>query len=62
MANSKATPKSAFSGYWRIVSMSAWEDDYLGADGQAFIDFNDKGSGSFCFGYVHGEMDCRLSI
>jgi len=57
----KPKPKSPFAGYWRIFSMSAWDDDYLDADGQAFIDFNDKGSGSFCFGYVHGEMDCRLT-
>jgi hypothetical protein len=61
MAKEPTKPKSSFTGSWRIVSMSAWEDAYLDEDGQAFIDFNDKGGGSFCFGYVHGEMDCRQS-
>jgi hypothetical protein len=41
--------------------MSAWEDDHLDEESPAFIDFNDKGSGSFRFGYVHGFMDCRLT-
>ena len=39
--------------------MSAWEEDYLDEEVQAFIEFEDKGGGSFQFGYVQGLMDCR---
>jgi len=58
----KSKPKSPFTGRWRIVSMSAWEDDYLDEEVQAFIEFEEKGSGSFQFGYVQGLMDCRTTI
>ena len=52
-----AKQKSPFTGRWRIVSMSAWEDDYLDEEVEAFIEFEDKGSGSFQFGYVQGQID-----
>jgi hypothetical protein len=58
----KAKPKSPFTGRWRIVSMSAWENDYLDEEVPAFIEFEEKDSGEFHFGYVHGFMDCRLSL
>ncbi len=58
----KSKPKSPFTGRWRIVSMSAWEDDYLDEEVQAFIEFEEKGSGSFQSGYVQGLMDCRTTI
>ena len=48
-----------FTGRWRIVSVSAWEDDYLDEEVQAFIEFEEKGSGSFQFGYIQGYMDWR---
>jgi hypothetical protein len=28
---------------------------------QAFIEFDHSGGGEFHFGYVHGDMDCRLT-
>jgi hypothetical protein len=56
----KAKPPSPFTGRWRIVSMSAWEDDYLDEEEPAYIEFDDRGGGEFHFGYVHGNMDCRL--
>jgi hypothetical protein len=31
-------PRSSLSGRWRIVSISAWEDDYLNKEVQEFID------------------------
>jgi hypothetical protein len=61
MAKKRTKPKSPFNGIWNIVSMSAWDDDYLNEEDQAFIEFDDEGGGSFKFGYVHGEMDCRLT-
>ena len=43
----KSKPKFPCIGRWRIVSMSAWEDEYLDEEDEAFIEFNDKGDGSF---------------
>jgi hypothetical protein len=56
----KAKPKSPFTGRWRIVSMSAWDEDYLDEEEPAYIEFDDRGGGEFHFGYVHGQMDGRL--
>jgi hypothetical protein len=47
MAKAQPKPKFPFTGSWRIVSMSAWEDDYLDEEVQAFIEFDEKGGGSF---------------
>jgi hypothetical protein len=54
-------PKSPFTGRWRIVSMSAWEDEYLDEEVQAFFEFEETGRGSFQFGYIRGSMDCRTT-
>ena len=37
--------------------MSAWEDEYLDEEVEAYIEFNEEGCGSFHFGYVRGVMD-----
>jgi hypothetical protein len=60
MPMGKKKQESPFTGHWRIVSMSAWEDDYLDAEEPAYIEFDERGGGEFHFGYVHGQMDCRL--
>ena len=57
----KSKPKSPFTGRWRIVSMSAWEQDYIDEEEEGYFEFDDKGGGEFHFGYVHGSMDCRLT-
>lgn len=61
MAKKKAQPKSPLIGHWRILSMSGWDDDYLDEEVQAFIKFEDKGRGSFQFGYVQGRIDARMT-
>lgn len=61
MAKAKAKPKSPFTGRWCIVSMSAWDEDYIDEEEEGFFEFTDKGWGEFHFGYVHGHMDCRLT-
>jgi hypothetical protein len=61
MARSKRKPESPLLGRWRIVSMSTWDEDYLNAEVQAFIEFDAKDGGEFQFGYVQGTMDCRLT-
>src|SRR3954454_6725416 len=57
----ESKPKSPFTGRWRIVSMSAWEDEYLDEEVQAFFEFEETGRGSFQFGYIQGLMDCRTT-
>ena len=59
MAKSKAKPASPFTGRWHIVSMTEWDEDFINAEVQGFIEFEVTGSGSFQFGYVQGEMDCH---
>ena len=62
MARKKSKPTSPFVGRWHLVSMSLWDDDYLNEEVQAFIEFDDKGGGSFQFGYVQGIMDVREGL
>lgn len=50
-----------FVGPWRIVGMSGWEQDYVDMDGPGHFTFGADRSGSFQFGMVQGQMDCRLA-
>ena len=61
MTKKKSKPKSPFLGRWRIITMSAWENEYLDEEVQAFFEFEETGSGSFQFGYIQGLMDCRTT-
>jgi hypothetical protein len=60
MAKKSKSP-SPFEGRWRIVSMSAWDEDYIDEEEEGFFEFDEKGGGDFYFGYVQGHMDCRLT-
>jgi hypothetical protein len=57
----QANRENPFLGRWRIVSVSAWEDEYLDEEVQAFIEFKEHGGGSFQFGYIQGLIDHRTS-
>jgi hypothetical protein len=61
VARPKAKPESPFAGRWHIASMTEGDEDFINAEVQGFIEFDDKNSGSFQFGYVSGDMDCRLT-
>ncbi len=61
MAKSKPQPKNPFAGRWRIISMSAWDDEFIDDEEEGYFEFDQKDSGQFHFGYVHGDMDCRLT-
>ncbi len=61
MAKSKKNPESPFVGRWHIESMSTWDEEYLNEEVQAYIEFDASGGGDFQFGYVQGQMDCRLT-
>src|SRR5438132_204433 len=58
-----AKPKkpSPFTGRWRIVSMEQWEQDFIDEQEEGYFEFDAKGCGSFHFGYVHGNIDGRLT-
>ena len=55
----KSKPKSPFTGRWRIVSMSAWEQDSIDEEEEGYFEFGDKGNGEFHFGYVQGQIDYK---
>ena len=55
-----AATSSALLGRWKIVEMPDFDEEYINAEGQAFIRFDHDGMGEFHFGYVHGGMDHRL--
>ena len=57
-----AKKKNPFEGRWRIVSLSAWEDDFLDEEVEAYIEIADKGWGAFHFGNVQGQMDFDLAL
>jgi hypothetical protein len=56
----KLKPSNPFTGRWRIVSMSAWDDEFIDEEEEGYFEFDKKNGGEFHFGYVHGHMDCRL--
>lgn len=41
--------------------MEQWDQDFIDEEEEGYIEFDDKGMGSFHFGYVHGNMDCRFT-
>jgi hypothetical protein len=51
--------RNPFIGRWRIVSMSAWEQDFVDEEEEGYFEFRENDLGEFHFGYVHGQMDCR---
>lgn len=57
----KSKAPTPFTGRWRIVSMSAWDEEFIDEEEEGYFEFDQKGSGHFHFGYVHGQMDCRLT-
>jgi hypothetical protein len=57
----KAKAPNPFAERWRIVSMSAWDEEFIDEEEEGYIEFDQKGSGQFHFGYVHGQMNCRLT-
>ena len=46
--------RTPFDGTWRIVWMSAWDQDYVDMDGPGQITFGAGRSGAFQFGMVQG--------
>jgi hypothetical protein len=49
------------AGRWRIGSMSAGDESFIDEEEEGYFEFDQKGSGQSHFGYVLGQMDCRLT-
>ncbi len=47
---------SPLLGRWRITWMEQWAQDFVDAEVEGFIRFDEDGSGEFHFGYVHGHL------
>jgi hypothetical protein len=56
----KSKPKPSIFGRWLIESMDQWDRDFIDAEVRGFFEFDAKGSGSFQFGYVQGEIDYHV--
>ncbi len=50
-----------FTGLWRIVEMDSWDQSFVDEEEPGFIKIAPKGRGEFHFGYIHGEIDWRVS-
>lgn len=57
----KPMQPNPFAGRWRIILMSAWDEEFIDEEEEGYFEFDLKGNGEFHFGYVHGQMDCRLT-
>ncbi len=42
--------------------MSAWDDEFIDEKEEGYFEFEAKGNRQFHFGYVHGQMDYRLTL
>jgi hypothetical protein len=56
----QAKPQNWVVGRWLIKSMDQWDRDFIDEEVRGYFEFDAKGSGSFQFGYVQGEIDYRL--
>src|SRR5438128_1294874 len=60
MAARMKNPSSPFIGRWRIVEMDQWDQEFVDLEGPGLITFAKGGNGSFHFGAVECQLDCRL--
>ncbi len=42
------------------MELAVWDQEYVNMEIPGQFTFNSNGTGDFCFGLVHGEMDCCL--
>lgn len=49
-----------YLGKWRIVEMDQWDQDFVDLVVPGHVTIRNDGTGSFQFGAVQGEMDCRI--
>jgi hypothetical protein len=52
--------KSDYIGKWRIIEMSAWDQDFIDLVAPGHLTLKANGTGSFAFGAIEAEIDWRL--
>ena len=57
----KSNPMNLYAGPWRIVSMSAWDLEFVDEEEKGYFEFDQNYCGQFHFGYVHGQMSCFVT-
>ncbi len=57
--NKKSTPRSPFTGRWRITWMSQWDNEFIDAEVPGYFKFVEDRLGDFQFGYVRCDIDWR---
>ena len=55
----KTQPTNWAVGRWLIESMDQWDRGYIDEAVRGYFEFDTRGSGSFQFGYVQGQIDYR---
>jgi hypothetical protein len=48
-------------GHWRITQMDMWDQDFVDTEVEGYVQLDERGSGEFQFGYVHGWIDHELT-
>jgi len=51
---------SEYVGAWRIAEMSTWDKDYIDLVAPGHLTVKSNGTGTFVFGVVDAELDCRM--
>ena len=49
-----------YIGKWRIVQMDQWDQEFVYLVVPGYVTIRKDGTGSFQFGAVQGEMDCKI--
>ena len=58
----EAQPTNPFKGYWRITSMTQWDQEFVDEEVEGHFEFGPNNMGSFQFGYVQGQIDYRTGV
>lgn len=52
--------KKTYTGQWRIDEMEQWDKDYIDLIVPGHLTVNNDGTGSFQFGALEADVDCRV--
>ncbi len=53
--------KKTYTGRWRIDEMEHWDKDYIDLIVPGHLTINNDGTGSFQFGAMEANVDCRVA-
>jgi hypothetical protein len=57
----KVKRPSPFEGRWRITWMELWDQQFVNAEVEGYLEFNPDSRSSFQFGFVTGDIDFQDS-